>query len=167
MCCCGDAIETSCVCSSDTIELMSLDCSVASVVQFDGPKSCEDWIRSIQRNITAQNNLSVSLFFFAQHNCWKFVYRWICKFNVFHKCCKLLRVMSCISRSNLKCCALLLLEHGTVCRRMWHCHQHWPLFIKDWKRICFANLILTLFLNLVIFFSPYSGFEIALLLRPL
>jgi len=53
---------------------------------------------------------------------------------------------------------LLLLEHGTVCRRMWHRHQHWPLFVKDWKRICFANLILTLFLNLIIL---SSGFEVA------
>jgi len=62
---------------------------------------------------------------------------------------------------------MLLLEHGTVCRRMGHRHQHCLLFVKDWKRICFANLILTLFLNLVILFSPYSGFEVALLLRQL
>jgi len=62
---------------------------------------------------------------------------------------------------------LLLLEHGTVCRRMWHCHKHCPLFVQDWKRICFAYLILTLFLSLVILSSPYSGFEVALLVRPL
>jgi len=62
---------------------------------------------------------------------------------------------------------LLLLEHGTVCRRMWHRYQHCPRFVKDWKRICFINLILTLFLNLVILPSPHRGFEVALLLRPL
>jgi len=48
-----------------------------------------------------------------------------------------------------------------------HCHQHCPLFVKDRKRICFVNLILTLFLNLIILSSPHSGFEVALLLRPL
>jgi len=62
---------------------------------------------------------------------------------------------------------LLLLEHGAVCRRMWHRHQHCPLFVIDWKHICFANLILTLFLNFVILSSPHSGLEVPLLLRPL
>jgi len=62
---------------------------------------------------------------------------------------------------------MLLLEHGTVCRRMWHHHQHNPLFVQDLKRICFANLIPTLYLYLIILSSPHSGFEVALLLRPL
>jgi len=36
-----------------------------------------------------------------------------------------------------------------------------------WNRICFANLILTLFLNSIILSSPHRGFEVALLPRPL
>jgi len=57
---------------------------------------------------------------------------------------------------------LLLLEHGMVCRRMWHRHKHCPLFVKDWKRIFFANLILKLLLNLIILSRTHNGFEIAL-----
>jgi len=60
---------------------------------------------------------------------------------------------------------LLLLEHEMVYRRMRNRHQHCPLLVKDWKRICFANLILTLFLNLIILSNPHSGFKVALLLR--
>jgi len=45
--------------------------------------------------------------------------------------------------------------------------QRYPYFVKDLKLICFANHILTLILNLNVCIYPHSGFEIALLLRPL
>jgi len=41
-----------------------------------------------------------------------------------------------------------------------------PIFIRDFKLVCFADLILTLFLYLTCCTYPHSGFEVALLLRP-
>jgi len=79
---------------------------------------------------------------------------WSCR----HSSCLLLAVQHLM---------MLLLEYAMVCQRIWHCHQHCPLFVKDWKRICFFNLILKLFLNLIILSSPHNGFEVALSLRPL
>jgi len=40
-------------------------------------------------------------------------------------------------------------------------------FVKDFKLICFANHNLTLFFYLTFCINPHSGFEVALLLRPL
>jgi len=44
----------------------------------------------------------------------------------------------------------------------------WPIFVIDLKLVCFANLILKLFLHLTFCIYPHMySFEVALLLRPL
>jgi len=62
---------------------------------------------------------------------------------------------------------LLLLRHGTLCRKTQQRHYNVAYFSYDLKLICFANLILALFFNLTFYIYPHSGFEVAVLLRPL
>lgn len=47
--------------SADCIDVSSVDSSTVYCIQFDTQRVCDDWMRSIQRNITAQNNLSIAL----------------------------------------------------------------------------------------------------------
>jgi len=51
-------------CSKDRLDVAGVDSvtvTVVSSIQFESSEVCDDWIKSIQRNIAAQNALSVRL----------------------------------------------------------------------------------------------------------
>jgi len=48
-------------CSKDRLDIAGVDSlPVVSTLEFESPELCDEWMKSIQRNIAAQNALSVS-----------------------------------------------------------------------------------------------------------